>query len=118
MDYILIFSSSNKEEHLHHVSMVLATLLHHSLFAKGILGCSSVAFLCHMISADQRKIAAVSWWAPPASCTDVCHFVRLANYYHKFVNRFANLAAHPHCPVQPSGLFLLELDGTVQHLLH
>ena len=34
MDDILIFSGSDKEEHLSHVRMVLATLQHHSLFAK------------------------------------------------------------------------------------
>ena len=34
MDNILIFSSCDKEEHLCHVRMVLATLLHHCLFAK------------------------------------------------------------------------------------
>ena len=42
---------------------------------------------------DQRKTAVVSEWATPASCTDVHHFVRLANYYRKLVDRFANLAA-------------------------
>ena len=42
---------------------------------------------------DLRKTAAVSEWVTPASCTDVCHFIRLANYYCKFVDRFANLAA-------------------------
>ena len=57
-----------------------------------------MAFLGHVISAagvavDPRKTAAVSEWATPASCTDVRRFVGLANYYRKFVDRFANLAA-------------------------
>ena len=34
MDDILIFSGSDKEEHLRHVRMVFAMLLHHCLFAK------------------------------------------------------------------------------------
>ena len=34
MDDILIFSGSDKVEHLRHVRMVLATLRHHRLFAK------------------------------------------------------------------------------------
>ena len=57
-----------------------------------------MAFLGHVISAagvavDLSKTAAVSEWATPASCTDVHSFIRLANYYCKFVDRFANLAA-------------------------
>jgi len=101
MDDILIFSGGDREEHLRHVRMVLATLRHHRLFAKAskcAFGRSSVAFLGHVISAagvavDPRKTAAVSEWATPASCTDVRRFVGLANYYRKFVDRFANLAA-------------------------
>ena len=100
MDDILIFSCWDKEEYLRHVSMVLATLLHHCLFAKAskCAFCqSSVAFLGHVIlaagvSVDPRKTAAVSEWATPASCTDVRRFVGLANYYSKFVDRFANLS--------------------------
>ena len=75
MDNILIFSCGDKEEHLSHVCMVLATLRHHCLFAKAskcAFGRSSVAFLGHVISAagvavDPRKTAAVSKWATPAS---------------------------------------------------
>ena len=101
IDNILIFSSSDKEEHLSHLCMVLATLRHHSLFAKAskcAFGRSSVAFLGHVISAagvavDPRKTAAVSEWVTPASCTDVRSLVGLANYYRKFVDRLAKLAA-------------------------
>ena len=57
-----------------------------------------MAFLGHVISAagvavDLGKTAAVSEWATPASCTDVCRFFGLAKYYSKFIDRFTNLAA-------------------------
>jgi hypothetical protein len=99
-DNILNFSKT-REEHLVHVRMVLETLLHHKLYAKASkcqFSCASVGFLGHFISehgvaVDPRKVAAVAEWAMPTSCTDVCRFVGLANYYHKFVLRFSALAA-------------------------
>ncbi len=42
---------------------------------------------------DPRKVASVAEWATQWSCTDVCRFVGLANYYHKFVLCFSALAA-------------------------
>jgi hypothetical protein len=45
------------------------------------------------IAVDPQKVAAVAEWAQPASCTDVCRFVGLANYYSKFVSNFSGLAA-------------------------
>ena len=34
---------------------------------------------------DPRKVATVAYWATLTSCTDVCRFVCLANYFLKFV---------------------------------
>ncbi len=49
------------------------------------------------VAVDPRKVAAVAEWATvtvmPQSCTDVCRFVGLANYYRKFVLSFSALAA-------------------------
>jgi hypothetical protein len=80
--------------------MVLETL-QHTLYAKAskCQFCrSSVGFLGHVISEqgvaiDPCKVAAVAEWATQQSCTDVRRFVGLANYYHKFVLRFSELAA-------------------------
>ena len=49
-------------------------------------GRASVGFLGHVISehgvgVDPRKVAAITEWATPASCSDVRRFVGLANYY-------------------------------------
>ena len=105
MDDILLFSRT-REEHRHHVRLVLETLRHNQLYAKASkceFGRSSVGFLGHIISArgvavDPRKIEAIRTWARPVSCTDVRRFVGLSNYYRKFVQGFANLAAYlPPC---------------------
>ena len=111
-DDILIFSKT-RAEHLTHVRMVLETLLHHQLYAKASkcqFGRPSVGFLGHVISergvaVDPRKVAAVAEWATPASCTDVCHFVGLANYYSKFVLRFSAIAAPLTALCSPSAKF-------------
>ena len=77
MDAILIFSSGDKEEHLCHVSMVLTTLQHYSLFAKAskyAFSRSSVAFLGH-VQASPWTSARLLWSPsgrrqPPAlTCT-------------------------------------------------
>ncbi len=103
-DDILIFSET-REEHLVHVCLVLEILLHHKIYAAKASKCqfssSSVGFLGHVISeqgvaVDPRKVAE---WATQLSCTDLCRFVGLTNYYSK-------LASLPlsgtDCPVQPS----------------
>ena len=86
-----------------HMRMVLETLRHHKLYAKTSkcqFGRSSVGFLYHhdvisdrCFAVDPRKVAAVAEWATPTSCTDVRHFVVLANYYRKFLLCFSALAA-------------------------
>jgi hypothetical protein len=113
-DYILIFSKT-RDEHLVHLRMVLETLCHHKLYAKASkcqFGRSSVGFLGHVISArgvavDPRKVAAVSEWATPQSCTDVRRFVGLANYYRRFVLRFSALAAPLTALCSPRARFAL-----------
>ena len=58
-------------------------------------------FLGHIIGADgirpdPKKLAAIRDWPVPASATDVRAFLGLANYYRRFVKRFADLAAPLH----------------------
>ncbi len=60
--------------------------------------CTYVRFLGHVISEhwvafDPRKVVAVAEWATPTSCTNVCCFVGLANYYSKFVLHLSALEA-------------------------
>jgi hypothetical protein len=115
-DNILIFSKT-RGEHLVHVWMVLETLWHHKLYAKASkcqFCLASVGFLGLVISVngvavDPRKVAAVAEtaaeWAPPTSCTDVCRFVGLANYYRKFILRFSALAAQLTALCSPRATF-------------
>ncbi len=82
--------------------MVLETLRHHKLYDKASkchFGRFSVSSLGHVISEHcvavdprnlSRKVAAIAEWAPPTACTEVRSFVRLANYYRKFVLRFSH----------------------------
>ena len=98
-DDILNFSKS-REEHLVHVCMVLETLLHHNLYAKASKCQYCRSFVCFLgcvisergVPVDPRKVAVVAEWATPTSCTNVRHFVGLANYYCKFVRRFSAIA--------------------------
>jgi hypothetical protein len=54
---------------------------------------------------DPHKVAAIIEWAPPVCCTDVWHFVCLANYYCKFVLLFSHIAAPLTALVGPKASF-------------
>ena len=100
MDDILCFSPT-LEQHLLDVEEVLATLRRHHLFAKRSkceFGRQELGFLGHRLSAagvsvDPRKVQSIREWATPRSCTEVRRFVGLANYYRRFVEGYAELAA-------------------------
>ena len=58
----------------------------------------SIDFLGHVVSADgiatdKRKIKALQEWPVPKSVSDVRSFLGLANYYRRFVEKFAHRAA-------------------------
>ena len=100
MDDILVHSAS-REQHLKDVEEVLATLRRHKLFAKSSkceFGRQELGFLGHRLSAagvsvDPRKVQSIREWATPRSCTEVRRFIGLANYYRRFVEGYAELAA-------------------------
>jgi hypothetical protein len=99
MDDIVVWSSS-REEHRRHVRMVFETLHHHKLYAKRSkcsFARSEVAFLGHIsvdcVKADPAKVEAVRDWAVPSSCVEVRHFLGLANYFRRYINRFSEVAA-------------------------
>jgi hypothetical protein len=99
-DDILIYSS-NWAEHLRHIRAVLSVLRLQQLFLKKLkcsFGETSVAYLCHIVSAagvvmDQSKIQAVVDWPKLGSVRAMRGFLGLAGYYHCFIKDFGTIAA-------------------------
>ena len=99
IDDILIYSRT-KEEHEHHLRIVLGILKEKKLYAK-FSKCefwlSSVTFLGHVVSkegimVDPKKIEAVREWVRPASVTEIQSFLGLAGYYRWFVEGFSSIS--------------------------
>ena len=66
-------------------------------FSKCQFWLDSVAFLGHVISAeevsvDPQKIEAIMNWKPPTNVTEIRSFFGLAGYYRKLVEGFLKLA--------------------------
>ena len=111
MDDLLCYSPS-LEQHLRDVREVLAILRQEKLFVKASkceFGRSELGFLGHRVSAagvavDPRKVSAVRDWPVPASNVELRRFVGLCNYYRRFVDGYADVAAPltrlcgPHAP--------------------
>jgi hypothetical protein len=100
MDDCLVHSPT-LEQHLLDVAEVLETFRRHKLYAKCSkceFGRQELGFLGHRLSAagvsvDPRKVQSIVEWARPTSCTEVRRFTGLANYYHRFVEGYAEIAA-------------------------
>lgn len=100
LDDILVYSPSI-QEHESHLRQVLTLLRRHQLYGK-LSKCEffkeSVEFLGHIvcgegIKTDPIKIQAVQEWPTPRNVSEVRGFLGLANFYHKFVDKFAHRAA-------------------------
>jgi hypothetical protein len=100
LDDILIYSKT-AEEHRQHVEQVLQLLRKHKLFAK-LSKCEFATqqtdFLGHVISKDgirmqHSKVDAIRKWPRLENVSDLRSFLGLANYYRRFVPRFAHIAA-------------------------
>ena len=100
MDDILVFSK-DQAEHDRHLRLVLQRLREHKLYAKRSK-CSlfqdHLEFLGHVVSAEgismeTDKVQAILDWPTPRTVTDVRSFLGLANYYRRFVQRYAQVAA-------------------------
>jgi hypothetical protein len=98
IDDILIYSKS-EEEHAQHLGVILQRLRDHQLYAK-FSKCAfwlrEVPFLGHIISAegiavDPSKVQEVLDWKSPRSVTQICSFLRLAGYYHRFIPNFSKI---------------------------
>ena len=111
-DDILIFSPT-KEQHLLDVAETLEILKRNQLYAKRSK-CefcrTELTFLGHVLSkdgvkVDPRKIDVVRAWATPSSTMDVRQFIGLANYYRRFVPKYAELAAPLTALCSPTQVF-------------
>jgi hypothetical protein len=94
IDDILIYSKS-REDHEHHLQIVLGRLRAHQLYAK-LSKCEfwleKVAFLGHILTAegievDPSKVEAVSKWKQPSNDSEVRSFLGMAGYYRRFMMR-------------------------------
>ena len=100
MDDCLVHSPT-LEQHLFDVAEVLEIFRRRKLFAKSSkceFGRRELGFLGHRlseagVSVDPRKVQSILEWATPTSCTEVRRFTGLANYYRRFVEGYAEVAA-------------------------
>ena len=100
MDDCLVHSPT-LEQHLLDVAEVLEIFRKHQLYAKSSkceFGRQELGFLGHRlsragVSVDPRKVQSIVEWATPTSCTEVRRFTGLANYYRRFVEGYAEIAA-------------------------
>ena len=97
MDDCLVLSPKLEQ----HVAEVLEIFRRRKLFAKSSkceFGRRELGFLGHRlseagVSVDPRKVQSIVEWATPTSCAEVRRFVGLANYYRRFVEGYAEVAA-------------------------
>ncbi|CAI7885848.1 unnamed protein product [Closterium sp. NIES-53] len=97
LDDILIYSK-NMKEHMRKVFEILRKNKFYVKLSKGDFALKKVRFLGHMVSAegvhvDPRKIEAVKKWKVPENVKELQQFLGFANYYNKFVPKYAKIAA-------------------------
>ena len=100
MDDCLVHSAT-LEQHLLDVAEVLEIFRRRKLFAKSSkceFGRPELGFLGHRlskagVSVDPRKVQSIVEWATPTTCAEVRRFTGLANYYRRFVEGYAEVAA-------------------------
>jgi len=99
IDDILIYSN-NKKAHDNHLRKLLKLLREKQLYAK-FKKCEfwleHFAFLGHIISKERvslnpMKVETIEIWPRPTSVTEVHNFLRLADYYQRFVKKFSRIA--------------------------
>ncbi|GKE03747.1 transposon Tf2-6 polyprotein [Tanacetum coccineum] len=98
-DDILVYSST-MDEHVQHLSTILETMRQNTLFAKKskcVFGTSHVEYLGHVIYAegvatDPSKISAMAEWPTPTNVKRLRGFLRLTDYYRRFIKFFTKIS--------------------------
>ncbi|KAJ9557339.1 hypothetical protein OSB04_011953 [Centaurea solstitialis] len=98
IDDILIYSQS-KEDHEHHLRLILELLKAEKLYAK-FSKCEfwirEVHFLGHVVNkgvhVDPAKIEAIKKWEAPRTPTEIRQFLGLAGYYRRFIANSSKIA--------------------------
>ena len=99
LDDILIYSQ-NEEEHIEHVRCVLSKLEQFNLYVK-LEKCEfhteETGFLGFVISPDGVKmesdrVNSIAEWPMPETHKDIQIFLGFANFYRRFIHRFAKIA--------------------------
>lgn len=100
LDDICIFSRT-QEEHLKHLDTVLGIIAKAGKYLK-LKKCrfmhQDLAYLGHIVDAhgvhpDPSKVKAVQDWPRPRNVKDVRQFLGLANYFRRFIHKYANIAS-------------------------
>ena len=101
LDDICIFSG-NADEHLDHLRQVFFILSQNDLrlrIRKCIFGCTTgtdyLGFIIKdgTLSADPKKVAAVSEWPLPRTQSELRSFIQFCTYYHRFIHHFGDCSA-------------------------
>ena len=93
--------SNDLDTHIDHIQQVLEKLRKHRLYAKLLkceFGLHELEFLGHIISkngirTDPGKVDAIASWPIPSNVNELQRFLGIANYYRRFVEKYAHIAA-------------------------
>nr|GEW69254.1 hypothetical protein [Tanacetum cinerariifolium] len=100
IDFRELNKLTDEKEHEEHLSQILKFLKKEELYAKFSkyeFWIPKVQFLGHVIDkqgihVDPAKIKSVKDWASPKSPTEIRQFLRLAEYYRRFIEGFSKIA--------------------------